>query len=50
MAAMGAGAQDEALGRLIEDVRTLGANTVMIMPMPRSRPPTPPGDVFPTAL
>ena len=31
MAAMGAGAQDEAaLGRLIEDVRTLGANTVMI--------------------
>jgi biofilm PGA synthesis lipoprotein PgaB len=52
MAALDAGEQEEALGRLIEDVRKLGANTVMIhayaaLPSPGA----PLGDVFfPTAL
>ncbi len=52
MAAMGAAAQNEALGRLIENVRKLGANTVMIhayaaLPSPGA----PLGDVFfPTSL
>jgi poly-beta-1,6-N-acetyl-D-glucosamine N-deacetylase len=52
MAAMGAGAQDEALGHLIEDVRSLGANTVMIHAYAAlSSPDAPLGDVFfPTAL
>src|SRR4029077_16968652 len=52
MAAMIAGAQDEALGRLIEDVCTLGANTVMIHAYAAlSSPGAPLGDVFfPTAL
>jgi peptidoglycan/xylan/chitin deacetylase (PgdA/CDA1 family) len=52
MAAMGAGAQDEALGRLIEDVRKLGANTVMIHAYAAlSSPGAPLGDVFfPTSL
>ena len=52
MAAMGAGAQDEALGHLIEDVRKLGANTVMIHAYAAlSSPGAPLGDVFfPTSL
>jgi poly-beta-1,6-N-acetyl-D-glucosamine N-deacetylase len=52
MAAMGAAAQEEALGHLIEDVRKLGANTVMIHAYAAlSSPGAPLGDVFfPTAL
>jgi peptidoglycan/xylan/chitin deacetylase (PgdA/CDA1 family) len=52
MAALDAGAQDEALGHLIEDVRKLGANTVMIHAYAAlSSPGAPLGDVFfPTAL
>jgi peptidoglycan/xylan/chitin deacetylase (PgdA/CDA1 family) len=52
MAAMGAAAQDEALGRLIEDVRKLGADTVIIHAYAAlSSPGAPLGDVFfPTAL
>jgi biofilm PGA synthesis lipoprotein PgaB len=52
MAALGPGAQDEALGQLIEDVRKLGANTVMIHAYAAlSSPGAPLGDVFfPTAL
>jgi poly-beta-1,6-N-acetyl-D-glucosamine N-deacetylase len=52
MAAMGAEAQNDALGQLIEDVRTLGANTVMIHAYAAlPSPDAPLGDVFfPTAL
>ena len=52
MAAMGAAAQDEALGRLIEDVRRLGADTVIIHAYAAlSSPGAPLGDVFfPTSL
>ena len=52
MAAMGAAAQDEALGHLIEDLRKLGANTVMIHAYAAlSSPSAPLGDVFfPTSL
>ena len=52
MAAMGAAAQDEALGHLIENVRKLGANTVMIHAYAAlSSPGAPLGDVFfPTSL
>ena len=51
MAALDAGAQDEALGRLVEDVRTLGANTVMIHAYSALLPGQPLGAVFfPTAL
>ncbi len=52
MAALDAGAQDEALGHLIEDVRKLGANTVMIHAYAAlSSPDAPLGEVFfPTAL
>ena len=51
MAALGAGAQEEALGRLVEDVRTLGANAVMIHAYAALSPGQPLGAVFfPTAL
>ena len=51
MATMSAGAQDEALGHLIEDVRKLGANTVMIHAYAALSPGAPVGAVFfPTAL
>jgi peptidoglycan/xylan/chitin deacetylase (PgdA/CDA1 family) len=51
MAALGDGEQDEALGRLVEDVRTLGANTVMIHAYAALSPGAPLGAVFfPTAL
>src|SRR4029077_11306213 len=52
MAAMGAAAQDEALGRLVEDVRKLGANIVMIHGYAAlSSAGAPLGDVFfPTPL
>jgi biofilm PGA synthesis lipoprotein PgaB len=47
MAAMGVAAQDEALGRLIEDVRKLGADTVIIHAYAAlSSPGAPLGDVF----
>jgi poly-beta-1,6-N-acetyl-D-glucosamine N-deacetylase len=52
MAALGAAAQEEALGRLIEDVRQLGATTVMIHAYAAlPSPDAPLGDVFfPTSL
>ncbi len=52
MAAMGAAAQEEALGHLIEDVRQLGATTVMIHAYAAlPSPDAPLGDVFfPTSL
>ncbi|TMJ23509.1 MAG: hypothetical protein E6G95_19435 [Alphaproteobacteria bacterium] len=51
MAALGASAQEEALGRLVEDVRTLGADTVMIHAYAALAPGAPLGAVFfPTAL
>src|SRR5436190_111709 len=51
MAALGASAQEEALGRLVEDVRTLGADTVMIHAYAALSPGQPLGAVFfPTAL
>jgi biofilm PGA synthesis lipoprotein PgaB len=51
MAAMDTGAQEEALGRLVEDVRTLGANAVMIHAYAALAPGQPLGAVFfPTAL
>jgi peptidoglycan/xylan/chitin deacetylase (PgdA/CDA1 family) len=52
MAAMGAAAQDEALGHLIENVRKLGANTVIIHAYAAlSSPGAPLGGVFfPTSL
>jgi hypothetical protein len=51
MAALDAGTQDQALGHLVEDVRTLGANTVMIHAYAALSPGQPLGAVFfPTAL
>jgi hypothetical protein len=51
MAGLDAARQDEALGRLVEDVRTLGANTVMIHAYAALAPGQPLGAVFfPTAL
>jgi hypothetical protein len=52
MAAMGAAAQEEALGHLIEDVRQLGATTVTIHAYAAlPSPDAPLGDVFfPTSL
>lgn len=52
MAAMGAAAQEDALGHLIEDVRKLGANIVMVHSYAAlSSPGAPLGDVFfPTSL
>ena len=52
LAAMDAAAQDEALGQLVEDLRKLGANIVMIYAYAALPSPTAPlGDVFfPTSL
>ena len=52
LAAMDVAAQDEALGQLIEDLRKLGANIVMIYAYAALPSPTAPlGDVFfPTSL
>ena len=51
MAALDAAGQEEALGRLVEDVRMLGANAVMIHAYAALSPGQPLGAVFfPTAL